>query len=496
MTVGPVGRCDIVLAGGTVVDGTGAPGFAADVGVADGRIVAVAPPGTVVGDEVLDCAGLVVAPGFIDVHAHDDRVAVDDPAMAAKSSQGVTTVVAGNCGISLAPLDRSVAGGPLPAPFDLLGDDADYRYPTLAARRAALDAARPAVNVALLVGHTSLRVAALGVDAAVERPADPEEVAAMRVALARALDEGAVGLSSGVDYPPAAPAGIDELAAVAGVLADHPGAVYATHVRDESDGVVDAVAEAIDTAERAGVPLLLSHHKCAGPANYGRSGETLALVDEARRGPTAGIALDVYPYTASQTSLFPQFVAHSESVLVAWSTPHPECGGRTLDEVADGWGCSLDEAVDRLQPAGAVYFQIDEDDLRRILAHPAAMVGSDGLPGRERPHPRLWGTFPRVLGRYVRDQGLLPLEQAVHKMTGLPATTFSMDGPGGRGRVAEGMAADLVAFDPATVADRGTFDDPERESAGIHHVLVAGVPTRVDGAATGDRAGGFLPRRR
>ncbi len=487
---------DLVVRGATVLDGTGAPGRRADVAVTDGVIVGITgsdaghpgDPGNAgagfVGELEIDGQDRVVAPGFIDAHAHDDQAVLDSPQMTAKLSQGVTTVVAGNCGISLAPLTRRDA---LPAPFPLIGDDEVFRYSTVALYRDAVTAAGPAINIALLAGHTSLRATVLE---DLSRPATAEKRGELRALLATALDDGCIGMSSGLDYPPGAPADEAEMACLTSLVGETPGAVYTSHVRDESDHVVDAVREALGAARAGAAPLVLSHHKCAGPANYGRSVETLRVVDEARVHQEVG--LDVYPYTASSTSLLDDFARSAESVLVSWSEPQPEQAGRLLEDIVADWGCSRTEAIDRLSPAGAIYFQIDEGDLRRILAHPAAMVGSDGLPGRGRPHPRLWGTFPRVLARYVRDQKLLSLPAAVHKMTGLTAATFGLHG---RGEIAVGNVADLVVFDPARIADTATFDDPERAATGIDSVIVGGRVAWSAGAPTGTRPGRFLARR-
>lgn len=462
---------DLVIRGGRLIDGTGAAPRPADVAIRGDRIVAVGDPGlpTHAGAAEIDATGKAVAPGFIDVHTHDDNAVLTDPAMTAKVSQGVTTVIVGNCGISLAP----IAGIEPPPPLTLLGGREAYRFPDMAAYFAAVNEARPSVNVAALVGHTTLRLATM---ADLKRAATAAEIAAMRALLREALAAGAIGLSSGLYYKPAAAAGIDEMVGVAGALAEF-GGVYTTHMRDEYDHVMDSLRETVATADGAGVGVVISHHKCAGPANWGRSSETLPFIAEAREHRPVG--LDAYPYAAGSTVLDPDWVDERIRIMVTGSGPHPEMTGRDLADIAAEWGVPQREAARRLLPAGAVYFQMDEGDVRRILAFPPTMIGSDGLPRDRHPHPRLWGTFPRVLGHYARDLGLFPLETAVHKMTGLPAVTFGLPD---RGVVRPSAFADIVVFDPATVADVATFEDPVRPSEGIAAVIVNGRIAFRDGA--------------
>jgi N-acyl-D-amino-acid deacylase len=258
-------------------------------------------------------------------------------------------------------------------------------------------------------------------------------------------------------------------------------------MRNEMDGVLDSIAESVATAGRAGIQLVISHHKCAGVRNWGRTKETLPVIAEAARHQP--VAIDVYPYAAGSTNLRPDQVTGDYRIMIAWSRPHPEATGRDLADIAAGWGVDLHEAARRLDPAGAIYFQMDEDDVRRVLAFPLAMIGSDGLPHDDHPHPRLWGTFPRVIGRYARDLGLFPIETAIHKMTGLPARVFRLEG---RGRIAEGCFADLVVFDPETILDRATYDDPKQFSAGVEMVVVNGRLSWEAGASTVSRAGRLI----
>jgi len=470
----------LVLRGGTVVDGTGAPRFVADVRIEDDRIAAVGANLPAPDADVQDVAGKIVAPGFIDVHTHDDQILLAAPQMLPKISQGVTTVVIGNCGISLAPLVHADA----PPPLNLLGGD-KYVHPTMAAYVAAVEKARPAVNVAALVGHSTLRVATMDDP---YRPATPSEQSRMVELLREGMNAGATGLSSGVFYAPGAAADIDELALLARVVGD-AGGVYTAHIRDESDKVIDSLDEAFATGRRGGVPVVVSHHKCAGPRNWGRTVQTLAHIDAAQtRQP---IALDMYPYIAGSTVLRKQMVDGIIDIMVTWSTPHPQMAGRMLADIAAEWNCTQQEACERLQPGGACYFQMREDDVQRVLKYPATMIGSDGLPHDAHPHPRLWGTFPRVLGHYSRELGLFSLETAVHKMSGLSARNFKLED---RGEIREGAYADLVVFDAATVKDVATFEQPKALSVGIDCVLVNGAIAYRCGQDVIGRSGRFLRR--
>jgi N-acyl-D-amino-acid deacylase len=475
---------DVILRGATILDGTGAPGFVAEVAVDDDRISAITPEGGLRGRQVIDIAGRCLAPGFIDVHTHDDRLVLIDPAMAPKVSQGISTVVVGNCGVSLAPL--ALGDRDPPQPLNLLGGRTDFRFASMAAYRTAVDAAEPAVNVAALVGHSSLRVAAMD---SLDRPANDGEIETMRGHLAAALTEGASGLSTGLYYPPAKAAVIDEVVPLAREVA-LAGGIYTTHMRDEDDFVMQSLEETFETGRRAQVPVVVSHHKCAGRRNWGRSLETLSAIEAAAARQEVGV--DVYPYAACSTVLSADAVDEGIRTIVTWSTPHPEVSGRDLTDIAAEWGVSQREACRRLDPAGAVYFDMHEDDVQRILAHPLVMIGSDGIPHDTHPHPRLWGTFPRVLGHYARDLGLFTLAEAVRKMTMLPAMKFRLQD---RGRIAVGHFADLVVFDPATVADAATFDRPIAPARGIELLLVNGaVAYDPSGRVKSERRGRFLQR--
>jgi N-acyl-D-amino-acid deacylase len=473
---------DTLIIGAQVFDGSGAPARMTDVALRGGRVVALGALPHWRAGETIDATGRALAPGFIDVHTHDDTNVIGAPQMLPKLSQGVTTVIVGNCGISAAPV---VLAGEPPEPMNLLGGRAQFRYPTFAAYVDAVNEARPAVNVAALVGHSSLRNNHLD---RLDRAALPAELAAMRTQLVEALEHGALGLSTGLAYGAANAAPTEEVLALAEPLAA-AGALYTTHLRTEFDAILGAMDEAYRIGRHARVPVVISHLKCAGPANWGRSAEVLASLEGARARYAVGC--DCYPYNRSSSVLDLKQVTGDIEILLTWSSPHPELAGRMLADIASAGQVSELEAAGRLVPAGAVYSNMAEDDVRRILAHPATMIGSDGLPNDPKPHPRLWGTFARVLGHYARDEGLFSLAAAVHKMTGLPARRFGL---GARGTIEPGSHADLVLFDPASVRDAATFIDPEQPAEGIDAVWVGGVLSYLERAATGRRAGRFIAR--
>lgn len=483
---------DIAITNATIVDGSGRPRFRGSVVVTDGRITAVAAetpsPTEINGTEApvaarhtIDAGGRILAPGFIDVHTHDDVALIVRPEMPEKLSQGVTSVIVGHCGFSPSPLP---ATGPLPAEFSILLPDDRYRFQTMGAYLQAVADAGPAVNYMALAGHSALRVATMG---DLTRSADSSELRQMRGHLEDAMDAGAIGFSSGLAYSMARGADTAELISLCRAMNGGDGAqtgFYVTHLRDEGDDLLDAVEEALTIGRDGGVPVVFSHHKATGAANHGKTARSLALIDAARKRQRIGI--DAYPYTFSSTALTIDRVRRGGGVVIARSAPMPEMAGKTLDAVAAQLGCDLETAVARLQPAGALYFAMDEEDVKRVLSFDITMIGSDGLPFDPRPHPRLWGTFPRVLGRYVRDQGLLTLEDAVYRMTGLVADTFTIKD---RGRIAIGHHADLVLFDSDRIFDAATAEDPMAPARGIDTVIVNGRPALENGAISGQRAG-------
>ncbi|MGC5703441.1 D-aminoacylase [Pseudomonas sp. NFXW11] len=475
-------RYHTLIRNALIIDGRDRPAYPADLAIGDGRIQRIGDLSADSAEEEFDAAGRVLAPGFIDVHTHDDTVVIRQPQMLPKISQGVTTVIVGNCGISAAPV--TLKGDP-PDPMNLLGERSKFVYPRFADYRAAVDAARPAVNVAALVGHTALRSNHLD---DLQRTARAEEIAAMREQLRDSLEHGALGLSTGLAYASAFSAETDEVLQLAQEL-NAFGAVYTTHLRSEFEPVLEAMDEAFLIGRAARSPVIVSHLKCAGAGNWGRSPQLLAALEQAAREHPVGC--DCYPYAASSSTLDLKQVTDAYRITITWSTPHPEQGGRDLSEIAADWGVSLLAAAERLQPAGAVYYGMDENDVRRILAHPLSMIGSDGLPEDPFPHPRLWGAFPRVLGHFCRDLKLFPLHTAVHKMTGLSAARFGLHQ---RGEIREGYWADLVLFDPAQVRDVADFKHPQQAAQGIDGVWVNGVRSYAEGQACAERQGRFLPR--
>lgn len=480
-------RCDLIIRDATVFDGTGASRFKADVGVTGERITAVGDLGSTSADREVIATGKAVAPGFIDAHTHDDRAVLCGPTcMLCKMSQGVTTVVVGNCGISLSPV--RMRARPVP-PLDLLGDESWWTFDSFGEYADRLVRDPSPVNAYALIGHMSLRVEAMQGDT--QRPATDREAETMRRRLADALAQGASGFSTGLYYPPNMMAPSEEVIAVAEALRA-AGGMYVTHMRDEADDVLLSIEETLKIGRAVGAPVVISHHKCSMPENFGRSIETLPLIDRGAAGQK--VDFDVYPYPAGSTVLMPSRLRPDVPVQVTWSIPHPEMAGRMLDDIARDWGVSAREAGERLLPAGAIFFQMDEPDVQRIMAHRLAMIGSDGLPHDAYPHPRLWGAFPRVLGHYARDLGLFSLEDAVRKMTGHTAEVFGMQD---RGVVRAGAYADLVLFDPATVRDAATYDAPTKPAEGILETWVNGQSAYVLGAgATAARAGRLVTRNR
>jgi N-acyl-D-amino-acid deacylase len=485
---------DLVVRGGSIIDGTGAPPFRGDVGVVDDRIVAIGDLSTAHAGVTVDAAGMVVAPGFIDVHAHEDVALLFDPTVFWKVRQGVTSLVVGNCGFGPAPhahaIDEFAAWWPDVRSVAGWTDHHDYL------RRVSN--AGVSLNVAFLVGHGCVRSEAMG---HVDRAPTDREMAAMRSRVEEGLAAGAVGMSTGLIYTPGRFADAAEIAVLARVVAAS-GGVYTSHIRDEGDFLVESVAEAIAIGVDAQLPVQLSHHKAYGPKNWGKVTQSLALV-EAARAAGHDVSVDVYPYAVSATMLSALLdnemfdVVDGSAVRITSAPGFTHYEGRTIAELSGEWAVATVAAAERVVAdlglaAMVVVESMSEDDVTTVLRRPFTMIGSDGIMGPGTPHPRVFGTFPRVLGRYVRD-GSLTLADAVHRMTGLPADTFGLVD---RGVVRTGAMADLVVFDADAIDDHSSYTDRTRTPTGIAAVIVNGRRVVVDGEHTGAGPGQVLRRSR
>jgi N-acyl-D-amino-acid deacylase len=487
---------DLIIRNARIIDGTGAPGREGAIAVRGDLIEAVGEISGAATREI-DAGGLAVAPGFIDVHAHDDGAVIRDPRVDFKIMQGVTTDVVGNCGAGVAPANdafkRSFAAG-----WGSILGDMDLPWTTTAEYFAAVDAARPACNVAAYVPHGVVRFNVMG---GARGAPDGRELQAMFDLVDEAMRAGAIGLSTGLIYVPGSNATTDELVALAEVAARH-GGIYTSHIRNEGLGVMEAVAEAIEIGERAGCPVQISHHKSAGPGAEGLTKQTLPLIADAR-GRGIDVTVDVYPYTASSSSLAAMFRVGREETFavvpaIVASVKHnkEKYEGKYISDIAAELDLPIGDAVrkvleDEENTPSVIMFVMDEADVRRVVADDHCMVGSDGLPTEGKPHPRLYGTMPRVIQKYVREEGVLTLEEAVRKMTSLPAKKHRL---GKRGVLQPGWHADIVVFDPDAIADLATYDDPRRYPAGIQHVVVNGQLAVEEGRQTEARAGRMLRR--
>jgi dihydroorotase/N-acyl-D-amino-acid deacylase len=494
---------DVLITGGRIVDGSGSPWFAGDIGIANGRIARMGHLAGATATRRIDASGLIIAPGFIDPHAHARERLFELPTAEGYLLQGITTVVDGNDGSSPLPL----------APY-----------------LARADAGRFSPNLALFVGHGTIRQQVMGT---ANRRASPSELDQMKALVSRAMRDGALGLSTGLAYIPGNYATTEELIALSVTAREH-GGIYVSHMRDEGGGVLDSVREAIRIGEEAKIPVQISHHKVGGRRQFGQSAQSLALI-EAARGRGVDVTFDQYPYTASQTGLgliFPRWAMADDGLNARLNDPkgRGEVKNGMLDFIDERFGddpsriqlvrCSFDPSLsgktiqDLLKAAGqpltqsatadvvidlqlkggcsAIFHAYDEPDVERLMRSPFGMIGSDGSltrPGEGAPHPRAFGTYPRVLGRYVRERRVLTLEDAVRKMTSFPAARL---GVADRGLLCEGLAADITIFDAAAIVDRSTFSDPHHYSEGVRYVLVNGTLVVDNGVHTGERPGVVL----
>ncbi|WP_022665888.1 N-acyl-D-amino-acid deacylase family protein [Desulfospira joergensenii] len=531
---------DLIIKNVSVIDGTGRPAFASDIGITGGRISHVAANLNLDSPEILDGKGLTLCPGFIDIHTHSDFTLLLSPGAESRITQGVTTEVTGNCGGSPGPVCEDFREAFMEYMSDLgkhykreLNPE-DWNWNSLDEFYTRLSEQGTALNIVPLVGHSTLRANVMGYS---DRPPRPDEIQKMKALLRDEMEKGIFGLSSGLVYHPGAFAQKGEMAELAGVLPRYEG-VYSTHMRSEGKFLFEAVDEALSVARKSGASLEISHLKCESPAIWGKGALLLEKIDQAR-GEGLDVHFDQYPYTAYSTGLieiFPTWAKEAgasrlkqilsnpktrkqvardmtsmdwdnpmeglsweDVLLTGFSLPENKgLNGSTVAEAARAKTCDPIETLFTLfceekDGLGMIVFAMSEEDLMTILQHPMGMIGSDGcsvtpggITGRVPVHPRYYGTFPRVLARYVRKKKILSLELAVYKMTGLPAQKLGLKD---RGRIEKGMAADLVLFDPDKVLDRADFTRPHQTAQGIPHVFVNGRAVVRDGALTGDRPG-------
>lgn len=490
---------DVLIRGATLYDGTGEAPRRADVALSGDRIAKIGELADARASVAIDASGLALAPGFIDVHTHDDFALVVRPEMDFKILGGVTTVVVGNCGLGAAPYPMATFMARTFHPGATLPEWSGY-----AGYLAQLEREPPSTNAAVLVGHGTARASVMGNE---KRAPSVTELELIKAIVREGRDAGAVGISSGLVYQPGTFATTDEIVALVAEMSG-TGALYATHMRNEGAKLLDSVREAIEIGRRAGVPVQISHHKAAGADAWGLVHESLRLIERAQ-ADGMDVHADQYPYTAGSTTLLailqnggfeatPSALGSiaPEHVVIASAAKRRDWEGRSIAQLAQELELPAREAAKRaleLSPGiTAVMHSMSEDDVRTVMRHPSTMIGSDGVPSLPgKPHPRLWGTFARVLGRYARELGLFPLEEGVHRMTGMPARKFGLRD---RGAIREGAFADLVIFDAARIIDVGTYEDPNHPPAGIHHVFVNGTRAVRDGAHTGARPGRPLRR--
>lgn len=522
-------RFDVLIRGGTVFDGTGAEGVVADVGIREGRIAAIAPRLSERAGEVIDARGLVVSPGFVDIHSHGDGSLFEDPRSESVIRQGITTIVVGQDGTSQAP------GRPLPSQASRIRRtyEIDREYQSLGEFFSAVDRLPPSMNVASMVGLGTVRSVVIGQD---NRKATRDEIAAMRSLVEGALLQGACGASSGLEYTPNAFASVEEEIELCRPLASR-GLPYATHMRNEADTLLEAIDEAVAIARGAGCPLQISHLKTQGPRNFPKIDAALSRIETLKR-EGMDVAFDRYPYIAYSTgltSLFPTWSRDGGTAAFLKRLTDPASAPRIRQETLakvemnGGWNSvmvtSVRDARDRplegkrigdyaqaqgVDPyqfttdlitrnngsVGTAGFAMSEENLERFLKHPLSMLCTDGggyaIEGPTRrgsPHPRGAGSFPRVLGLYVREKKTLTMAQAIYKMTAFPASRIKL---ANRGKLAEGFAADVTVFDPATVRDRADFGAPFQYPEGIRVVIVNGVIALRDGRRNERRSGQAL----
>lgn len=485
---------DTLIQNALIYDGSGDKPYTGDVAIKGKYIAAV---GTLEGKAVstINANNRVLAPGFIDVHTHDDFAVLCCPDMDFKTMQGVTTEIVGNCGFSAAPFQASQQLRMLYPNVEL------PQYDDYASYVSAVTNNPSSVNIAFLVGHCTLRNYVMG---NANRKPDHKELKQMCALLNEGLDAGAIGFSSGLMYEPGCYSQTDELISLAHEI-KRCGGIYTTHMRNESDHLLEAIKEALEIGAAANVAVQISHHKAAGHKNWGLVKQSLKLLENAR-ADGHDVTADQYPYTRSSTILSSVIKNNrlgkngngdldAKDVLIA-SAPHfTEFEGKLLQDLCNKWNLDPEEAAQKLLEKGEVFVVLNvmsEEDVRIVMRHPTTMIGSDGVPSAGgKPHPRLYGTFPKILGYYVRDQKMLSLEQAIHKMTGFSATKFKLKD---RGFIRENYFADLVLFDQNRIDDIATYSEPRQYPLGIDYVFVNGTAVVQEGQHTHSRSGQVICR--
>lgn len=530
---------DVLIINGRIIDGTGNPWFEADIGISNGKIHEIGKLKGSKADEVIDAHKLAVCPGFIDIHTHSDLTLLANPKAESKVRQGVTTEAVGNCGFSAAPIRKhALENVKTFVQWMTCGAEIDFDWLTLSEYLNRLKSAGISVNVAAFAGHGTLRINAMGFE---NRPAADDEMKEMRRLLTEALKEGAFGMSSGLGYSPACSAGTDELVELCRVVTKYNG-IYTTHIRDEGDKIIQAAMEAVEIGRRAGVPVEINHYKPEGRTNWGKVGECVNVIDSSRQGGV-DVTYDVYPYVAGEAPIThicfipswaqeggkeklierlkdPQVrerikeeskqeswkdcilkIATWDDCLISFCNKSKNLQGKTIAEIArdrkvEPYDALFDLAVAETGAVNMCVFAMNEEVISSMIKNPAALVASDGMSfapygilGQARPHPRYYGTFVRVLGKYVRQDGVLAFQDAIRKMTSLPAQKLGLRD---RGLIKEDFHADIVILDPETVVDKATFTDPHQYAEGVEHVLVNGKIVIDKGKHTGKRAGQVL----